>query len=220
MQYVTYLRCSTKSQSDSHLGIDAQQSTIDSFIKKGDEVLKSFVEVESGRNNFRPKLQEALALCQSTEATLLIAKIDRLSRNASFVLSLRDSSIDFIACDMPDANRFTIGIFSLLAEQEATFISTRTKAALAELKKRGIKMGNPQNMTDEARAKGREVLKLKAKYNPHNIKAIAYVRSMVAQGLSLNQMVQKLNDANFLTSRGKSFHRTTVARIRESILKE
>lgn len=216
---VAYYRVSTQKQGNSHLGLDAQQSSVKSFIKDG-ILTKEFTEVESGKNNKRPILQEALEYCKATGATLIIAKIDRLSRNASFVLSLRDASIDFIACDMPDANRFTIGIFSLLAEQEASFISERTKSALAELKKQGVKLGNEKNFTEEGRSKGRAKILEEAKVNVHKIKAKAYVRSMVAQGLSLNQMVDKLNSAGFVTSRGKQFHKTSVVRLRNEVLKE
>ena len=129
MKYVTYLRVSTRKQGNSGLGLAAQQSSIDALValRKG-KVLQSFTEVESGKNNDRPQLDKALHLAKVTNATLVIAKLDRLSRNAAFLLALRDSGVKFVAADMPDANELTVGIMALVAEQERPRCAGRKRA--------------------------------------------------------------------------------------------
>lgn len=139
-QYVTYLRVSTTKQGIDGNGIEAQRAAAASF--EGDH-LAEYVEVESGRKSIRPELNNAIDHCMRTGATLVVAKLDRLSRNASFLLSLRDAGVDIHFCDMPDANKLTVGIMALVAEDEAERISARTKAALAVVKSRGTQLGNP-----------------------------------------------------------------------------
>jgi len=139
-QFVTYLRVSTTKQGVDGNGIEAQRTAASAF--QGDH-LAEYVEVESGRKSQRPELGRAIDHCMKTGATLVVAKLDRLSRNASFLLSLRDAGIDIHFCDMPDANKLTVGIMALVAEDEAERISARTKAALAVVKARGKQLGNP-----------------------------------------------------------------------------
>lgn len=142
--YVSYIRVSTKRQGQSGLGLEAQQEAVKSFLHgSGGHLLAEFREVETGAEDERPQLGQALALARKARATLLIAKLDRLSRSAPFLLSLRDSDTEFTCCDMPTADRFTIGIFALLAEKEREMISERVRAALAAAKRRGTKLGNP-----------------------------------------------------------------------------
>lgn len=219
MNYVSYIRVSTKQQEASGLGLEAQKYMIDKFIKDSDIIVQEYIEVETGKKNNRPQLLQALEFCKQSGATLLIAKLDRLSRNASFILSLRDANIDFVCCDMPDANRFTIGIFALIAEQERQFISDRTKAALAELKKRGKVLGTPANLTDAARDKGVKVRQEKAKNNHNNIRATLMVKTLLEKDffMSLRAIAEELNNNNFTTSRGCKFSGAGVKRIVDSL---
>lgn len=141
---VAYERVSTARQGRSALGLEAQRRAIDDFAATCQaDVLVRFTEVESGRRTNRPELSKALNLAKLTGATLVIAKLDRLSRNAAFLLTLRDSGVKFLACDMPEANDHTVGIMALVAQQEREAISRRTKEALAAAKARGVKLGNP-----------------------------------------------------------------------------
>lgn len=141
---VAYERVSTARQGASGLGLEAQRKTIDAFAaSRGAEVLARFTEVESGKRADRPELAKALHLAKVTGATLVIAKLDRLSRNAAFLLALRDSGVRFVAVDMPEANDLTVGIMALVAQAEREAISRRTKEALAVAKARGVKLGNP-----------------------------------------------------------------------------
>ena len=135
--FVAYFRVSTQRQGSSGLGIDAQKSMVYNFIRDDQRIIKDFTEVESGKINHRPKLLSAIAYALDHNATLLIAKLDRLSRNAQFILNLRDSKVPFIAVDMPDANTLTIGLLAIIAQHEREQISERTRAALQAKKQRG-----------------------------------------------------------------------------------
>lgn len=147
--YITYLRVSTTHQGVNGLGMDAQRAAVNNFARGG-EILAEYVEVESGKRNDRPQLQLALEHARKAKATLLIAKLDRLARNVYFIADLmQNGKVDFIACDMPQANRLTLQIMAVMAEHEARMCSERTKAALAAAKARGVKLGGD---TPKARA--------------------------------------------------------------------
>ena len=149
-KFISYLRVSTDRQGRSGLGLDAQKRAIDDYLNGGNwKVLKEFVEVESGKTNERPQLQAALEACQRTGAMLLIAKLDRLSRNVAFIANLMDSGVEFVACDFPTANRLTIHIMAAMAEYEREMISKRTKDALQAAKARGKVLGNPKEPHQE-----------------------------------------------------------------------
>ena len=150
-RFVLLLRVSTQKQGADGLGIASQRRDIELFLNQRPDatVIREFVEVESGGKELheRPVLREAMDLCRSTGATLLVAKLSRLSRDAAFVLTLmKDTSIQFKVASMPDADNFQLGIYALLNQQEREQISTRTKAALAAAKARGVKLGNPKNL--------------------------------------------------------------------------
>lgn len=142
--FVAYYRVSTDKQSASHLGLEAQKEAVARLAQRG-TILAEYTEVESGkRHQNRPELLAAIDATKKHRATLLIAKLDRLARNVHFISGLMESDIDFVAADMPQANRLTVHIMAAFAEHEARAISERTKAALAALKARGVKLGNPK----------------------------------------------------------------------------
>lgn len=146
MQYVAYARCSTERQGRSGLGLDAQQDAINAYLKPGDVLLAPvYVEVESGKRADRPELAKALRHAKLTGATLLVAKLDRLSRNTRFLLTLLESGVDVAFCDLPNVSgavgRFMVQQMAAVAELEAGLISERTKAALRQAKERGTKLG-------------------------------------------------------------------------------
>ncbi len=213
MKYIAYYRVSTRKQGVSGLGLKAQRESVEKFISP-DLIYKSFTEVETGTNKKdRPILSEAISLCKELNATLIIAKLDRLARNVSFVSSLMDSKVQFKAVDMPEANELTINIMSAIAQHEAKVISSRIKDALAQSNK---KLGNPQNLTIEARLKGLEAIKVKRDNNVNNKRALAYL-SKANSGISLRGLAKELNDNGFRTSRGKMFNAVQVSRLMKRI---
>lgn len=142
--FVAYYRVSTDRQGRSGLGLDAQRSAVAQLARnEGTEVVAEFTEVESGSRTDRPELRAALRECRRRGATLAISRLDRLARNAPFLLQLRDSTIEFVAADAPHMDRFSVGIMALVAERERDLISARTKEALAAAKRRGTKLGSP-----------------------------------------------------------------------------
>jgi DNA invertase Pin-like site-specific DNA recombinase len=144
--YVSYYRVSTDAQGQSGLSLESQQSAVDTFIaSKGQDarLLASYIEIESGKKDNRPELAKALAYAKCKKATLIIAKLDRLSLKAAFLLNLRDSGVDFEALDCPQMNTLTLGVMAVFAQHEREVISARTKAALAAAKARGVKLGGP-----------------------------------------------------------------------------
>jgi DNA invertase Pin-like site-specific DNA recombinase len=208
-KYVAYYRVSTKGQGESGLGIDGQISTVKRFTA-GSELIAQFKEVESGKNNNRIELGKALDLCKREGATLVIAKLDRLSRSVSLISSLMDSKLDFVCCDMPTADKTTIHVIAAFAQREREVLSSRTKVALSELKKRGVKLGKPENLTAAATSKGLSVRIENAKNNNANRQAIELIRMYKGQGLSDAQTATKLNDLGLKTRTGKAFKHGTI----------
>ncbi|MFA5298969.1 MAG: recombinase family protein [Lutibacter sp.] len=211
-KFVAYYRVSTQKQGDSGLGLAAQQDTVKKFA--GDnEIIAEYTEIESGKNDKRIELQNAIEFANTNNATLVISKLDRLSRNVSFIFQLRDSKVDFVCCDLPDANTMTIGIFALLAQQERELISERTKKALQAKKAKGFILGKPENLTEGSRERSIEVRKIKAVNNENNRKAFALIDSMRKQNVSYNKIADNLNNCGFKTSTGKSFYAMSVKQL-------
>lgn len=213
-KYVIYYRVSTKKQGLSGLGLEAQRTIVENYIKNN-VVIAEFTEVETGKSINRPQLNKALECCKLHNATLLVAKLDRLARNLNFITSLQASNIDFVCCDMPTANRLTIHIIAAIAENEAQLISQRTKQALAEKKKQGVKLGNPQNngLTLENIAKGRDTRSNNALLNEANRKAGALIATMRNNGSKWSEIVLQLNQNGFRTRRNCLFDITAVKRL-------
>ena len=211
-QFIAYYRCSTQRQGASGLGLEAQKSAVLSFLN--DRILiADFTDIETGKNDNRPQLLRAIELAQQTNSILLIAKLDRLSRNLTFISTLMDTKVKFICCDMPDANELTISIFGALAQWERKRISDRTKAALGALKARGKKLGTPENFTIAARQMGPAKLKQIASINPNNQKARKVINLLSRNGKSLREIAAELNDAGFKTARGNQFNPEQVRRL-------
>lgn len=213
--YIAYLRQSTIKQERSGLGIEAQRDIINSFIKEG-VILAEYVETESGRKSDRPKLQEALALCRKTNSILIVAKLDRLSRNVAFTSKLLESDVEIIFCDFPQANRLILHIISSIAEYEANLISQRTRQSLKAKKERGVKLGKSENLMNkhnEAVARSNQTNRIKAKNNANNMRAVALLRSMIKEGLTISQMTKQLNEQGFVSSKGCKFQIVQVQRL-------
>ena len=207
INYVSYLRQSTKKQSLSNLGIEAQREIIQKHLGQIKPIAE-FVETESGKKTDRPKLAEALELCRKTKSTLIVAKLDRLSRNVAFTSKLLESDVEIKFCDFPEANRLVLHIVASIAEYEAGLISTRTKQALKAKKARGVSLGKPENLVNnlgKAITKSNLTNRQKALDNDNNRRAIAMLKVMATQDLSLSEMARRLNEEGFVTSQGKQF---------------
>ena len=210
-KYIAYYRVSTARQGESGLGIDGQREAIRAYA---DSVISEYTEIESGKNDMRPKLQAAIAEARKTGATLLIAKLDRLSRNVGFIARLQESNIAFVCADMPDATELTINIFAAIAQDERKRISERTRSALAAKKARGERLGSEK--IAEVAALGRPVaLKVRReKSKEANAEVASLVRSFRKHNLSDNQIATELNAQGRTTQRGKAFRHDTVKAIR------
>lgn len=209
------MRVSTARQGRSGLGLEAQQAAIAHFVRERNaEVIQTFTEVESGKSADRPELGRALHLAKVTGAILLIAKLDRLSRNAAFLLTLRDSGVRFIAADMSDANELTVGIMALVAQQEREAISRRTKEALQAAKARGRKLGNPNGAAALRRAKkgnADAVATVRRLAGDHAERLRPVVDSLMAEGIAtLGGIAKALNERGMLTPRGGAWHKSSV----------
>ncbi len=211
--YIAYYRVSTRQQGNTGLGIEAQKESVKQYLKEKGILIDEYIEVESGKNNNRTELNKALNQCKQSNSTLVIAKLDRLSRNVSFIFALRDSGINFVCCDLPEANTMTIGIMATMAQYERELISRRTKEALKEKKRQGIKLGCPKPITKKAQQLAWKTRKEIANKNENNIKAYSLIELMIEKGISLAKIADKLNKDGFKTSTGKSFKAMTVKRI-------
>jgi len=211
-QFVIYKRVSTQEQGRSGLGLAAQERDIglylDTYAETPFEVIAEFTEVQTGKADDRPELAKALDLTRKTGAELLVAKLDRLSRKVSFVATLMDDKrVSLRVAAMPNADKFQLHIYAALAEQEREFISLRTKAALAEAKARGVKLGGERDAT----MKRNEAVKAQAQRGAENVAGI--VLPLRAKGETLRQIAETLNKSGVPTARGGRWQASQVQRV-------
>ena len=211
-RYVTYKRVSTKEQGKSGLGLGAQERDIklflDNYSEEPWEIVGDFVEVESGANGDRPVLKDAITLAKKQKATLLVAKLDRLSRKVSFISTLMDDKVlKLTVASIPTADKFSLHIYAALAEQERDFISIRTKGALAEAKARGVKLGGLRDKT----MKRNIALKKNAQDRAEKLRNL--IEPMVVSGMSRRGMAKALNEAGIVTARGGTWSAVQVSRV-------
>lgn len=213
--YVAYYRVSTNKQGNSGLGLEAQKTNVQKFVGCVDCIISEFVEIESGKktDKQRPQLKAAILEAKKLNATLIVSKLDRLSRNAAFLLELQASGLKLLFADMPTANELQVGIMAVLAQFEAKQISERTKSALNEKKKQGVKLGNPQNLTKEAQIKGNETKTANAK--EFHKTAISLSKSMRANGSTFEAIANELNRIGLTTKTGKKYSKVAVKRLIE-----
>lgn len=211
--FVAYYRVSTDRQGKSGLGLDAQATAVSSFVESRGQVIETFTEIESGKKNDRPELKAALELCRKKKAKLVIAKLDRLARNVAFIANLMESGVDFVACDMPEANKLTLHIMAAFAEFEREAISNRTKDALAAAKARGIQLGNPR--PTESLKRGVETRRKQCEERQRRVKPV--IEELKAQGFSLRAIARNLNDRNILTPMAAQWDATGVKRVLSNV---
>lgn len=195
-RYVAYFRVSTEKQGKSGLGLAAQHSLIERFLSDGDEVIGEFVEVQSGKNDERVELWQAINHAKRNDAKLLIAKLDRFSRKVSFIASIMEQGIGLVVAEMPNATDFQLHIFAALAQEERRLISERTRNALAEAKKRGVELGKNGKVLAEQNRKA-------ADQRAQVLRPI--VLPMVEEGLSMSEIARRLNTMGLRTVLGKQF---------------
>jgi DNA invertase Pin-like site-specific DNA recombinase len=215
-KFVSYLRVSTARQGASGLGLEAQRAAVASYLNGGNWTLvQEVVEVESGKRNDRPALADALRLCRKHRATLVIAKLDRLARNVAFISNLMESGVEFVAADMPLADKFMLHIYSAIAEQEALAISKRTKVALAAAKARGTRLGG-RRVSSERWAEIGFAARM-AKSAEADKRAATLVLPVIhelqaAGATSLRQIAAGLNERNIPTPRDGEWSAVQVQR--------
>jgi DNA invertase Pin-like site-specific DNA recombinase len=206
--YVAYYRVSTARQGRSGLGLDAQRATVAAHVG-GAELVAEFTEIESGKHAARPALADALALCRRRRARLIIAKLDRLSRDVEFIAHLMKSGIEFVACDIPNATPLMLHIFAAVAQHEREMISRRTTEALAAAKARGVQLGNPRPAA--AAAQGRAVAS--ANSAAYRATVAPIIAQLHAAGHSQRAIAAELNRRKIPTARGKTWSAMQVGRI-------
>lgn len=218
-KFVAYFRVSTKRQGISGLGLDAQREAVTAYLASvNGELVAEFTEVEHGtrKGNGRPQFAAALVRCRLHNATLIIAKLDRLARNVAFISNLMESNVEFTACDFPQANRLTIHVLAAVAEHEAEMISQRTKAALAAAKRKGVVLGGDRGNAQLIYRKGARaslaVRREAAERRADDL--LPVIESIKSQGaVSLRRIAAALNERGIPTARGGEWSATQVLRV-------
>jgi DNA invertase Pin-like site-specific DNA recombinase len=215
-KYVVYYRVSTKGQG---LGLAAQKASVEAYLRINDSkvIPPAFTEVESGKNNDRPELRKAVDRCKETGAILLIAKLDRLSRNAAFTLLLKEelqkAGTDFRACDMPEMNTLLLAVMAGMAQQEREYISRRTKEGLQAARAKGVKLGSPKAITEDVWLKGHATISRNAREDQSVRHAWHFIQSLRTDGMSYAKIALRLNEEGYRTRTGKLFHPQGVLNI-------
>jgi len=219
MKYVAYYRVSTKRQGRSGLGLDAQRTAALGFA--GDDIIKEFKEVETGKMADRPELRKAIAYAKLMKATLLIAKLDRLSRNLHFISTLMETKVNFVCCDNPTANRLTIHILAAVAEEEARAISERTKNSLNAARERGVKLGaaNPAIRKALEKVRSQEIAG-KAAAKAHRERDLEGYRDLMPEiwdlrqnGFSYQAIADHFNERKIPNKEGRPWNRQIVFKL-------
>jgi DNA invertase Pin-like site-specific DNA recombinase len=199
-KFVAYFRVSTDKQGKSGLGLEAQRQAVQQYLNGGQwSLIGEFTEIESGKRNERPELEKALVACKRNKAKLVIAKLDRLSRNLAFIATLMDSGVEFIAVDNPHANKLTVHILAAVAQHEREMIAQRTKDALQAAKSRGVVLGNPR--LDAVRNRAVASVKADADHFAKNVAPI--IREIQSSGVASHRgIARSLNARGIATARG------------------
>ena len=211
--HIAYVRTSTGRQV---LGLEEQQLRINQFIETtGDNLIEIVIEQESGKNNGRIKLDYATNLCIKHGYTLLFTKLDRLSREVEFLFTLRNKGVKLRCIELPELNTLTLGIFGSVAQWERELISSRTKSGLAALKARHVKLGSPQNLSNDARKKGVESIIKKRLENEQWKTAKMFIEhfQMKHGYINLSEISRQLNLSGYKTRNGCNFSPGIVKRL-------
>lgn len=219
-QFIAYLRVSTARQGKSGLGLDGQREAVQQFVaaRGGKIIAPPYVEVETGKRDDRPELQRALKRCRLTGATLVVAKLDRLSRSVAFLMTLRDSDVAFVAADLPEANTMTVGVMAVVAQHEREAISQRTRAALAAAKARGRILGGYRTTAPSIachQQQGVRAVQMRATRAAEERREA--IEELLQVGLSLNRIAARLNADGVRASGGGKWTATAVKRIVERL---
>jgi|VirMetMinimDraft_7_1064189.scaffolds.fasta_scaffold86907_2 DNA invertase Pin-like site-specific DNA recombinase len=210
MIYIPYYRVSTAKQGKSGLGLEAQQAIVKAYIERlGGTILQEFTEVESGKSRSRPELMKAVELSKSKQAILIVAKLDRLARDAEFSFMISNRSHEIVCCDFPAGNKLMFGIMAVLAEYERSLISDRTKQAWKAKKARGYVHNTGATFTDEAREKSAQVRKQSVSERDAQVRAMA----QMMKGSTLQEIADRLNELNYRTPKGGKYHKESVRRV-------
>jgi DNA invertase Pin-like site-specific DNA recombinase len=223
-EIIGYLRVSTKRQGVSGLGLEGQRTAVETYARTiGANVGAWYVEVESGKKADRPELARAIGHAKRSKMTLCVAKFDRLARDMEFTAKLMNSTVEFVACDNPTANRLTLHILAAVAENEARAISERTKTALAAAKARGAKLGSARPGHWEGREESRLLGARRGTLASAEVRAeladeayedlLPTLQTMQAERLSFRGIAAKLNEAGHKTRRGKPWNAMQVSRV-------
>ena len=201
VEYVVYYRVSTERQGRSGLGLDAQRSMVERFLMPTDTIIAEFTEIESGKNDKRSELWKAITLVKKTKAKLLIPKLDRFSRKVSFISGIIDQGIELVVCEYPNVNTFFLHLLACFAEEERRQISERTRAALAEAKKRGRQLGvNGKRLAEARKQQKRAFVEVN----------LPVFKSIWDQASSASEAARRLNISKVPTPKGTQWYPSTV----------